>query len=153
VSWFGDYGLPVLPLGGYSSQAFVDVIRRDIAAKGRPAVLLYAGDFDASGQDIIRDFIKRVGCFDVQRQVALTSEQVAEHKLPELPGKASDVRAAGFKAKHGRLCQVELDALPPDVLHRLYSDALAPFLDVCQRSRHRRPGKRKIVAVCDVSAP
>jgi hypothetical protein len=26
--------------------------------------------------------------------------------------------------------QVELDALPPDVLHALYSDALAPFLDM-----------------------
>jgi hypothetical protein len=47
-----------------------------------------------------------------------------------LPGKASDSRAAGFVAKHGRLVQVELDALPPNVLHALYSDALAPFLDV-----------------------
>jgi hypothetical protein len=38
--------------------------------------------------------------------------------------------AAGFIAKHGRLVQVELDALPPDVLRWLCSDALAEFWDV-----------------------
>lgn len=128
--WFSDFGLPILALGGYSSQTFVDDVREDTAAKGRPAVLLYAGDFDPSGEDIARDFVKRVGCFDVRRRVALTPEQVTEYRLPPLPGKASDTRAAGFVAKHGRLVQVELDALPPDVLRRLYSDALAPFLDM-----------------------
>jgi hypothetical protein len=128
--WFSDFGLPVLALGGYSSQTYVDEVRADIDTQRRPAVLLYAGDFDPSGEDIVRDFVGRVGCFDDVHRVALMPEQVAAYSLPPLPGKASDSRAAGFVAKHGRLVQEELDALPPDVLHRLYSDALAPFLDL-----------------------
>jgi len=31
--------------------------------------------------------------------------------------------------RHGRLWQVELDALNPNDLHDLYSDALAPYWD------------------------
>ena len=44
-------------------------------------------------------------------------------------GKATDSRAAGFVKRHGELVQVELDALPPDTLRRLYAEALAPFWD------------------------
>lgn len=44
-------------------------------------------------------------------------------------GKATDSRAEPFIAKHGRLVQVELDALPPDVLRQLYAEALAKFWD------------------------
>ncbi len=32
-------------------------------------------------------------------------------------------------ARHGELVQVELDALPPDVLHDLFEAALAEFWD------------------------
>ena len=138
TSWFGEFGLPVLALGGYSSQTYVDEVRADIDAQERLAVLLYAGDFDPSGEDIARDFIERTGCFDIVYRVALTPEQVTEYALPPLPGKASDTRAAGFVAKHGRLVQVELDALPPDVLHHLYLDALTPFLDMSKVEASKR---------------
>lgn len=56
--------------------------------------------------------------------VALTDQQVTDYGLPPQPGKSTDPRAAGFKARHGALIQVELDALPPDVLHELYTDAV-----------------------------
>jgi hypothetical protein len=127
--WFGAQGLPILALGGYSSQTYADDVREDADAQGRPAVLLYAGDFDPSGEDIPRDFCERAGCFDVVRRVALSAEQVRSYALPPLPGKATDSRAAGFVAKHGSLMQVELDALPPDTLRELYQDALAEFWD------------------------
>lgn len=127
-AWFGHYGLPVLALGGYSSQSYVDEVAADVQFD-RPAVLLYAGDFDPSGEDIDRDFCARVGCFGQIVRVALTAEQVAKHQLPAQPGKTTDSRAAGFIAKHGRLVQVELDALPPDVLRGLYADALAEWWD------------------------
>ena len=129
-AWFADLGLPILALRGYSSQTFVDEVRHDFLSQSRPAVLLYGGDFDPSGEDIERDFAKRVGCFDSVYRVALTSEQVNEYNLPPLPGKATDSRSNGFIEKHGRLVQVELDALPPEELHRLFTEALAPFLDV-----------------------
>src|SRR6266567_2357558 len=61
-SWFGDLGIPILALGGYSSQSYVDQVIRDVSRSGRPAVLLYAGDHDPSGEDIDRDFTDRTFC-------------------------------------------------------------------------------------------
>lgn len=128
--WFGDFGIPILALGGYSSQTYVDEIAADVEAQGRPAALLYAGDFDASGEDIDRDFLARGACFDEVVRVALSAEQVAQHNLPAQMGKAGDPRAARFVARHGCLVQVELDALPPDVLRDLYDGAIQRFWDV-----------------------
>ena len=53
-------------------------------------------------------------------------------------------RAAGFISRHGELMQVELDALDPDELHRLYTDAIAEYWDasiyddVVARERQQR---------------
>ena len=127
--WFGDLGVPILALGGYDSQSHVDVVVRHAQEQGRPAVLLYAGDHDPSGHDILRDFIERTDCWKHTRRVALTPEQVDEHQLPEAMGKTTDSRAKGFVERFGRLVQVELDALPPDVLRVLFSDAVAEFWD------------------------
>lgn len=126
-AWFGEYGVPILALGGYSSQTYKDAIIRDIADQaaedragdGRRSVLLYGGDFDPSGKDILRDFTERVQFAEVV-QVALTAAQVDKYNLPPMPGKASDSRAARFVREHGRLVQVEIDALPPDVLKSLF---------------------------------
>ena len=128
-AWFGDLGVPILALGGYSSQSYVDMVHEDVSASGRPAVLLYAGDHDPSGEDIDRDFIARSDCFAKVVRVALSAEQVAAYNLPPQPGKRTDSRSAGFVERHGRLVQVELDALPPVTLRGLYADALADFWD------------------------
>lgn len=129
TAWYGYRGLPLLALGGYSSQTLADDVRADVARQARPAVLLYGGDHDASGEDIDRDFVTRTGCWAEVVRVALTAEQVELYDLPPLPGKRTDSRAGAFARRHGGLVQVELDALAPDVLHRLYDDALAEWWD------------------------
>src|SRR5207249_5207910 len=53
-----------------------DLIRDDVWRQLRPAVLLYAGDFDSSGEDIFRDFVARTDCWTHTRRIALTAEQV-----------------------------------------------------------------------------
>jgi hypothetical protein len=128
-SWFGALGIPVIALGGYSSQTYVDDVVDDTTADNRPAVLLYGGDFDPSGEDIDRDFIARSDCWDKVVRVALTATQVREYALPVNPGKISDSRAAGFISRHGTLMQVELDALDPAILRQLYTDAISEFWD------------------------
>jgi hypothetical protein len=129
-AWFGHLGIPVLALGGYSSQSYVDSVVADVDTQDRPAVLIYAGDFDPSGEDIDRDFLERTGCFEAACRIALNVEQVEQYNLPPLPGKATDPRAAGFVARHGRLVQVELDALPPDTLRDMYAEAIDNYWDM-----------------------
>jgi hypothetical protein len=128
-SWFGDLGVPVLALGGYSSQTYVDDVVVHAGDQDRPAVLLYAGDFDPSGEDIDRDFEDRTECWSKVVRVALSASQVEDYGLPPNPGKATDSRAAGFIARHGELVQVELDALDPDDLRALFQSAVDRFWD------------------------
>jgi hypothetical protein len=128
-SWFGELGLPILALGGYSSHTYKDDVAADVHRRDRPAVLLYAGDHDPSGEDIDRDFVDKTACWAKVMRVALTAEQVVAYDLPPMPGKETDSRAAGFIARHGELVQVELDALDPDDLQQLYQAALDDFWD------------------------
>jgi hypothetical protein len=129
-AWFGDLGIPILALGGYSSQTYVADVIADVQAQERPAVLLYAGDFDPSGEDIDRDFEERTGCWDEVVRVALSAEQVTSYRLPPNPGKVTDSRAGGFIARHGELVQVELDALDPNDLRVLFQAAIDRYWDV-----------------------
>jgi hypothetical protein len=135
-AWFSDpLGIPHVALGGYASQTIADKVRRDIQAQGRPAALIYAGDHDPSGEDIDRDFERRVGAFDKVVRVALNAEQIAEYDLPENPDPevaaklARDSRAATFERRHGSLHQYEVDALPPDTLRDLYRSAIDGLWD------------------------
>jgi len=127
--WFeGPLGIPILPLGGYSSESFEREIVTHDAEHDRPSVLLYAGDLDASGEDIERNFLAHTD-FDESKKVALTFEQAEQYELPPMPGKATDPRAARFEAKYGRLFQIEVDALDPNVLRELFADAIAAYWD------------------------
>ena len=63
------------------------------------------------------------------RRLALDWSQVVAHDLPPQLGKATSSRAATFVERHGRLVQVELEALPPDVLRELYAEAVADYWD------------------------
>lgn len=130
MSWFADYGIPIIALGGYSSQTFVDEVANDVAKQKRKSVLLYAGDFDPSGMDIDRDFHERTDIFDEVVRVALTAEIVEEYDLPPMPGKMTDSRSARFMLQHGDLVQVELDALPPEDLRKLYQAAVDEYFDM-----------------------
>jgi hypothetical protein len=145
-SWFDDLGLPVIALGGYSSEPLEKEVQQDIDARGRPAVLLYAGDFDPSGEDIQRNFVAQVGTFAEVHRIALTEPQVTEYDLPPMLGKATDSRASAFLARYGRLVQVELDALPPDTLRGLFQAAIDRYWDMSAfetaLARERRDRRR-----------
>lgn len=127
--WFGDdLGIPILPLGGYSSESFEREIITHADGYDRPSVLLYAGDLDPEGEDIERNF-RRHTDFDEFRKVALTLEQAEQYELPPMPGKPKSSRAAGFIEKYGRLFQIEVDALDPNVLRELFAEAIAEYWD------------------------
>jgi hypothetical protein len=137
-TWFtGPLGIPRVAFGGYASQTLCDQVARHLVRLDRPALLIYAGDFDPTGEDIDRDFEHRVGVFTKVIRVALNSEQIDQYQLPEnvLDPEAvqeklrKDPRAAAFEARHGNLVQYEVDALPPDTLRDLYRNAVDEFWD------------------------
>ena len=135
-AWFTNpLGIPHVALGGFASQTLADLVRRDVEQQGRPAVLIYAGDLDPSGEYIDLDFVKRCGIFDKVIRVALMDEQVEEYHLPFNSDPAAqkkledDPRAKAFEERHGSLVQYEVDALAPDVLRGLYQAAIDRFWD------------------------
>jgi len=85
---------------------------------GAESTILYFGDFDPSGEDMVRSLRERLGFFDCNPETvkcALTFEDVERYQLPPNFAKASDTRRAAFVARWGDLA-VELDALPADLL-------------------------------------
>jgi len=65
----------------------------------------------------------------VIERIALTAAQVDQYRLPEMPGTQTDSRANGFRAKHGKLMQVELDALDANLLRNLYQQGIDRYWD------------------------
>jgi hypothetical protein len=128
-AWFGDLGVPFVLLRGYSSQTYVDDVADMVLEDGRPAVLIYAGDFDPSGEDILRDFRERCDVFGAVEHIAVAPSQIAQFSLVPNPGKVKDTRAKGFTERHGALIQVEVEAINPSDLQTLYQDALDQWWD------------------------
>lgn len=145
-AWFDDIGLPVLPLGGYSSESLDRMVKERVQGDGRPAVLIYAGDFDASGMDIGRNFIAQTDCWDETIRIGLSEELIEDLQLPVLQGKATDSRAPKFIGRHPNIhrqyafgrdaqgrtipVQVELDAVDPLGLRDLFQSAIDRYWDV-----------------------
>jgi len=127
IDWFGQYGVLIAAVGGYDSQTQINWIRDWQEADGRPMDVIYAGDLDASGEDIDRDFRDRLLYEEppdsdrfILHRVALLPSHIATYNLtPEISTK-EDSRAAGFIARHGIQFQVELDAMDPAALRALY---------------------------------
>lgn len=132
--WFHGLGLFYFAVGGYHSVPFEQELCRVIQQEDREAFILFAGDHDASGDDIVRNLTKRVPCADIRR-VGLTKEQVASYGLINFGGKEDDTRWPEFALRHGydpdgEPVQVELDALALDDLQKLYVAGIAEILDL-----------------------
>lgn len=85
---------------------------------GNQVRVAYFGDFDPSGEDMVRSLRERLAFFGCDAEIvkcALTFEDVERYNLPPDFTKASDTRSAGFVARYGDVA-VELDALPLQVL-------------------------------------
>jgi len=88
----------------------------------KPSRILYLGDHDPSGENMVQDIEKRLrefGAFAVGVQkIALTMEQIEHYNLPPNPAKRSDPRYDKYVRIHGNRSW-ELDALRPEVLTAL----------------------------------
>ena len=128
-AWFDSYGFPIIVLRGYTSQSYADEITHLIASDPRPTIVIYAGDFDPTGLDIERDLLERVDGISEFLRIAVTAETIKRFNLIEQPGKRTDPRAKEFERRHGRLVQVEVEALDPAELRALFQAEIDKWLD------------------------
>lgn len=135
------YHVPILVNRGYSSaSAMFDSYNRfkDSYQNGQDIRVLYLGDYDPSGIDMIRDIHDRTMEFftgkgedDVDFEIipiALTRDQIRQYDPPPNPAKITDPRAKDFIKKHGATSW-EVDALPPNVLNQILDDSIRRFID------------------------
>jgi hypothetical protein len=119
------------PCKGYPSLTFLyEATKRFEAAEfaGKRVVILYFGDYDASGEDIPRSIYENFKKFGLEievKRIALKEEQVIEWNLPPAPTKSTDTRAANWDG----LGQVELDAVDMNQLRQLCTDAINELFD------------------------
>lgn len=113
---------------GYSSvSAMFDAYKR----LDEKSVILYFGDHDPSGIDMIRDIRERLLEFGLTvkvEPVALNMAQIKQYAPPPNPAKITDPRAKEYIEKYG-YTSWELDALPPNVLMSLAENAIEKYLD------------------------
>ncbi len=130
------YSVPVFSAGGFASLTAVRLIADRALTRTVPTVLLYAGDFDPSGESIFDSITADAAAFVhedravlsidlISRKIALTAEQVAAFRLPTAPAKKTDSRSRDWE---GETCQLE--ALPPDALAEIVHDAIRDVLDL-----------------------
>lgn len=131
-----EYHVVLMVNRGYSSQSamyesaerFKDSFLED---DDRELVLLYLGDHDPSGEDMVRDVKERLemfGAFLRVEKLALTMDQVRLYKPPPNPAKITDSRAKAYIEKYGDKSW-EVDALPPERLSRIIRGALDAEVD------------------------
>lgn len=127
-----EYHVSLLVNRGYSSVSAMHAAALRFQNCGRAPHILYLGDHDPSGLDMVRDISDRLAgfgvCVDV-RPIALTKDQIERYDPPPNPTKVTDSRAEKYIAEHGRTSW-ELDALPPSVLHELVRGGLESLLDM-----------------------
>lgn len=123
---------------GYTSaSAMYDLskrVKRQVIA-GKKVVILYLGDHDPSGLDMVRDIQDRLNEFlqyrgDVKvKLIALTMAQVNEYNPPPNPAKITDPRARAYIEEHGNVSW-EVDALRPEVMIKLVDETVQSYIDL-----------------------
>mgnify|MGYP001576196173 FL=1 len=136
---------------GYSSAASMYELSKRIIyqiGQGKKVKILYAGDHDPSGLDMIRDIEERIielltkgedALFDIITledgewfeviPLALNMEQIRQYNPPPNPAKITDPRAAWYIEEYGQ-SGWELDALRPEVLRGIVERGIQAQMDV-----------------------
>ncbi len=131
-----QYHVPMMVNRGYSSQsAMYEASKRYLGQSDNKfnRVILYLGDFDPSGEDMVRDIGDRMqifGCgaeFEI-RKIALTLAQVKKYNPPPNPAKHTDPRSKEFIAKYG-VSSWEVDAINPKELTRIIIKEIESYID------------------------
>jgi hypothetical protein len=125
----GPFGVPVLASGGFDSVTSKHHLARELAYFHRTEIL-HIGDHDPSGVHLFSALAEDVGAMvealggnpPTFTRLAVTPEQIADLDLPTAPAKASDRRSFTGET-------VQAEAIPPDVLATIVTDAIVSRQD------------------------
>jgi hypothetical protein len=129
-----EYHVTLMANKGYSSQsAMYESAKRFMKAEenAKSTWLIYLGDHDPSGDDMVRDVQDRLCLFGSDVTVvkaALTMDQIRQHNPAPNPTKSSDPRGPAYIEKYGASCW-ELDALNPQQLQEVTRAHLDTYID------------------------
>lgn len=128
-----DLHVPLMVNRGYSSTTAMKDAADRIKEYDKPTHILYLGDLDPSGEDMVRDIEERLYEFECRDfdivKIALNPDQVKKYNLPENPVKETDSRHKVFIEKFGEHCY-EVDAIPPEDLQDIVRDRIEHHMDL-----------------------
>ena len=139
-----DRQVRIVPNKGFSSLSFIhDNIERlkSCAKDGKEIHIRYFGDLDPSGENIEEVIQQKIKASKLNIdfiRIAVTEEQMRMFNLPENPNLETikklkrDPRRNAFIRKHGRLFQIELDALQayaPEEFRQLILESVNEFFN------------------------
>ena len=108
---------------GYNSLTQIYDLSTILENDNREVHCTFFSDYDPSGLDIQRNFVKQCEDLEVEfesfNRVALVKEQIVKYHLPYAPTKTTDSRSKDWKDRG----VVELDALEPNILVDLVKKA------------------------------
>ncbi|MEK7179958.1 MAG: hypothetical protein AAB706_00620 [Patescibacteria group bacterium] len=127
------YHINLMVNRGYSSCTAMHDASERIKEKQdeKKCYILYLGDHDPSGVDMVRDIESRLEEFGAEvevERIALTQEQIKKYSPPPNPAKIKDPRAKDYIAKFGNTSW-EVDALNPEILHRIIRKSVEELID------------------------
>jgi len=132
-----EYGVTLNVGRGYDGwSSLYNAAERFQECSERPVryavTVLYFGDFDPSGEDMVRSLRDRLAILRSEPEIikaALTVDDIVQYSLPSDFTKTTDTRSQAHIAKHGDVA-VELDALPVDILRTRLTDAIEQRMDL-----------------------
>jgi hypothetical protein len=126
------YDVPLMVARGYASLSFLHNAAEAIGALDVPAHIYHLGDFDPSGvnagekiEATLRELAPDAEIYF--ERIAVEPWQIEQWNLPTRPTKASDTRSERFGS-----ISVELDAIEPDRLRNIVTEAVERHLPVHQ---------------------
>lgn len=152
------YNVLLLSNKGYSSASAIhDAAQRIIShtSQGKKCHILYLGDHDPSGNDMVRDIrdrLDKLRCIVSVEKIALTMKQIEQYDPPPNPAKKSDPRSEKYVTEYGDQSW-ELDALKPEALNELVESNIKKYLDMDKYKNiveKERREKLKLVELCRV---
>ncbi len=134
-----EYHVMLLVNKGYSSASAMHRVaeRMEEEEGNKQCHVLYMGDHDPSGMDMVRDIRDRLagfGCEPEVERIALTSAQIKQYRPPPNPAKRSDPRSRKYALEYGNKSW-ELDALDPEVLADVLESNILKYLNMSLYNR------------------